>query len=678
MSSPQDRDLDRNALASAPTVVSEVNSSRQKDTVDTLSDRPTEVRVAPPMAEKKRHVEWENERYTSPIRSVDVTVAPVEEWGEDFASRYELRRVLGAGGMGEVRLCRDRRIGREVALKVMRGHRKDTDATARFIREARVQGQLEHPSVVPVYDLAVDADGAVYFTMKRVRGMTLDEILRGLARSDPEIVGKYSRRKLLTAFGSVCLAMDFAHSRGVLHRDLKPANVMLGDFGEVHVLDWGLAKIVGDRERRGEETIDHAMASDARTVHGALMGTPGYMAPEQVRGEIDRLDARTDVYALGAMLFEILTLEPLHQGRTVQELLVSTLRPVEARPSVRCPWAEVPPELEEICVRATALDPADRFPTARALYEAIERYLDGDRDLQRRRELAEAHFQAAREALARISMAGDGDQQARAHAMREATRALALDPSHQGALGTLVQLLMEPPREIPPEAAAEMEAAAARSRETVARYNAGRYLTWLAFIPLLAWMGVKNWFVAGLTFVLVAASAALAWWMYRRRRVDAVHATVLLLLSSVVIGLASVVFGPFILVPGLAATNTIFFSLYASRRMRWMVSAIAALTVVVPFVLEWSGVVPPAYRFFEGGFVVQARAAELRAVPTLVCLLATSVALVLTPVAMAGRLGDALAQAERQLFLQAWQLRQLVPEEVRRTMSGSSAGESKS
>ncbi len=163
---------------------------------------------------------------------------------ESSVERYVERQQLGLGSMGEVFLCKDTRIGRDVAKKVLLpNHRHDATLRARFLRETRIQGQLEHPSIVPVYDLGLDDDGSTYFTMKCLRGMTLKQVLRGLRDEDAEIVRKYNRRRLLTAFSSVCLTIDFAHSRGVLHRDLKPSNVMLGNYGEVYVLDWGIAKL---------------------------------------------------------------------------------------------------------------------------------------------------------------------------------------------------------------------------------------------------------------------------------------------------------------------------------------------------------------------------------------------------------------------------------------------------
>jgi serine/threonine-protein kinase len=339
-----------------------------------------------------------------------------------------------------------------------------------------VQGQLEHPAIVPVYDLGVDPEGAAYFTMKRVRGMTLAEVLEALRHKDTAVVGRYSRRKLLTAFSSVCLAVDFAHRRGVLHRDLKPANVMLGDFGEVYVLDWGLARTAGAAELPEEPVAATPVETEIRTAHGALLGTPGYMAPEQVRGERERIDARADVYALGCVLFEVLALEPLHGRRSAPELIASTVTGAEARPSRRVPQADVPPELDGICAKATALAPEDRFASARALHEAVERYLDGDRDVELRRQLASGHADAAAEAAALARAPGDGAGEARRSAMREVGRALALDPQNESALRTLVSLLTEPPREIPPEARAEMEESAHVQSRLAARIGGVGYL----------------------------------------------------------------------------------------------------------------------------------------------------------------------------------------------------------
>jgi hypothetical protein len=236
-----------------------------------------------------------------------------------FDARYEHKDVLGRGGMGEVQLSLDRRIGREVAMKIVKpgvAHREDL--MMRFEREAKIQGRLKHPIVVPVHDLGLRPDGSVYFTMKRVRGLTLEAVIDGLKAATPSVVEHFTLRRVLGALSDLCLGVAFAHSRGVIHRDLKPSNVILGEFGEVHVLDWGIAKVldadsdVADESVRSlaplpetplpaPESLETLVDEIPRTRAGATMGTPGYMSPEQMRG--DAVDARSDIYALGCMIF---------------------------------------------------------------------------------------------------------------------------------------------------------------------------------------------------------------------------------------------------------------------------------------------------------------------------------------------------------------------------------------
>ena len=223
------------------------------------------------------------------------------EWPDLSGTRYEVRGVLGRGGMSTVYRAFDRELQREVAVKVMAPDAEGT--VARLRTEARVLARLEHPGLVPVHDLGTLADGRLFYVMRLVRGKRLDEHARQ----------ERSLAALLRLFERVCEAVAFAHAQGVLHRDLKPANVMVGPFGEVLVLDWGLAKLVGELPAGATPAAPAATAEDAaaltaladaptRTRRGTVLGTPGFMAPEQARGEVDALDQRADVYALGAML----------------------------------------------------------------------------------------------------------------------------------------------------------------------------------------------------------------------------------------------------------------------------------------------------------------------------------------------------------------------------------------
>lgn len=296
-----------------------------------------------------------------------------------FADRYERLELLGAGGMGEVWLCRDRVVGRDVAMKVIHSPMARSPRRWRFVREARVQGQLEHPSIVPVYDLGVDPDGLPYFTMRHVRGRSLAEVLRALGEGDPETRRRFGRRRLLSIFERVCFSLEYIHRRGVLHRDVKPSNLMLGELGEVYVLDWGLVKLLGDEG--GHATIIDA-SNASHTGEGTVLGTPGYMSPEQLRGEIDELGPWSDVYSLGAILFEILAGSRFHSSslrgtKLLQARLLSTLRMDGARPSERAPEREVPADLDALCYAATRLAPRARVPSAAAVGLAVQSFLDG-------------------------------------------------------------------------------------------------------------------------------------------------------------------------------------------------------------------------------------------------------------------------------------------------------------
>jgi serine/threonine-protein kinase len=604
---------------------------------------------------------------------VDLAPAPLHE--QTFEERYRDRALIGEGGMGEVRLCKDHRVGREVAMKVIRpGQGSRSDARARFEREARVQGQLEHPSVVPVYDLGIRPDGSAFFTMKRVRGETLEQVLGRLAAGDPEAAATHTRRRLLGAFSSLCLAVAFAHSRRVLHRDLKPGNIMLGSYGELYILDWGLAKLLGADDPASsaapasheDEAIEAPLSQRHRTVAGSMMGTPGYMSPEQIRGEIDALDERTDVFSLGAILFEILALEPLfgRPGDPVQAFLAATLKGADARPSVRAPERAIPPELDAICVRATSPDAAARFADARDVHEAVERFLDGDRDLEQRRAMAERHAARAEELCAAADGGGEGAAEAREEALRETGAALALLPSHPRAVALMMRLLVDAPAELPAEARAEFEQQNHRVDGVQRRSLIGAFSTFLLFTAAMLVLGVKSYPLFFVSLGLAAASPLVAWWCSRPGNTPAAHRWVFAVSTLFMTSVGSFM-GPLILVPSLIATNTIAFVAFSDRHNRARMVAVAIAALIVPILLQETGWTPSSYLFSSSGMLVIPQVAELPRVPTLLVLVAANVMVVVTPSLLIARVRDTLARKEERLFAQAWKLRQLVPTEAR-------------
>jgi len=289
--------------------------------------------------------------------------------------RYVVTGALGKGGMGEVLLVWDDDLGRELAAKVVRG-KSAGQLMARLVLEARVTGQLEHPNIVPVHELGTADDGRAFFTMQRVQGDTLSDVLR---RDPPP-----SLVEALNIFQKICDALRFAHDRGVIHRDLKPDNIMVGQFGEVQVMDWGLAKVLGATEEplvagADSSTLTQVSSggSGSQTLDGSIMGTPAYMSPEQADGLIGQLDQRTDVYALGAILYEILTGQPPFRGSSALEILQQVRSGSLMPPTRRAPERAIPWELEVVVLQAMAQAPQARYQDVGALSADVERFLAG-------------------------------------------------------------------------------------------------------------------------------------------------------------------------------------------------------------------------------------------------------------------------------------------------------------
>lgn len=305
----------------------------------------------------------------------------------ELRPRFDRVRLLGEGGMGQVELVRDNDIRRTVAVKRLHGEVQSEQALLRFADEVRIVGQLEHPAIVPVYDVGRDESGQVYLVMKHLNGETMEEIIAKLQAGDPTYVAKYTIEYRIHLFLAVLDAIRYAHARGVIHRDLKPANVMIGPFGEVTVLDWGIAKPIRRKSdaKQDVEPLERTLVDTAEkrlqeTQLGALAGTPLYMSPEQAAGRNDELDERSDVYSLSVVLYEWLTLEhPLKSEKTITEVLAAIIsgKPGTGELSTRAVLGGVSPQWVGVMMHGLERDREVRTQSVEAMEKELTAVVEG-------------------------------------------------------------------------------------------------------------------------------------------------------------------------------------------------------------------------------------------------------------------------------------------------------------
>lgn len=294
--------------------------------------------------------------------------------------KYEDFKPLTKGGTAELQTCLDKNLRRTVVYKSLHADLLDDETeVARFLREARVTALISHPGTVPLYELGRDRMGAPYFTMKKLEGRDLRAIIEAINAKNAETIEEFPRPRLVDTLIAACQTVAFAHNHGIIHRDIKPANILVGAFGEAMVLDWGLAKVRGEKALAGDEEKLEAKKKDQPlelTQPGRRFGTPLYMSPEQARG--DDVDERTDVFNLGSVLFEIITHKNLVFGESVEEVLKQVLEEPTPIPRKVAPELNIPPILEAICLKALEKDPDDRYQTVEAMIEDLQNYRAGE------------------------------------------------------------------------------------------------------------------------------------------------------------------------------------------------------------------------------------------------------------------------------------------------------------
>jgi len=538
--------------------------------------------------------------------------------------RYETGALLGRGGMGEVFAAQDLQIGRDVAIKRLRSDKPSDAALARFLREARIQGRLEHPAIPPVYELAHDHDGHPYFAMRKIEGVTLAQTLR-----DPK--SRFTQQRLLRAFVDVCHAIALAHSKRVVHRDLKPANILLGAHGEVYVLDWGIAR-----------ELD---APDA--FNGVALGTPGYMAPEQIRAEPD-LDERVDIYALGCILFEIAARRPLFpHGEAAIEPALRGEFPYDV---------DLPLELATACRRATHVQRTLRFASVQDLIDVVQRFLDGDRDLEQRRGLARHHLTAARDAF--LSTHNDGDR--RTIVMREAGKALALDPTLDGPAELISRIMLEPPKERPPGVERDLAELHLRGSRLMARVQAFQSLLYLVMLPVTIWLGVRDvpYMIAYGAIASAMLGTALLGMRFPSRAVVIAHRIAVLSMFA----LLARMWSPVLVAPGLAAVTLVATAFHPFFRGRAMITTTlgvlaACLGVWAAEALHW---LPPTLIRRGGDLVFLSPLKGHENLPAFAVLAIIYSMMILMAAATGFYAMREIRVSREKLVVQAWHLRQLV------------------
>lgn len=322
---------------------------------------------------------------TDSERPTVVSISPAHEVKGTIHSyqkrRYRYHGKLGAGGMGEVFRVLDLNLKRDIAVKVLSNSVDENEEhIGRFLSEAQITAQLEHPNIVPIHELSVDRKGKVFFTMKKVEGVPLSKIIKGLEEKNPKTISEWPQNELLRCFRKICDAVAFAHAHQVIHRDLKPDNIMIGKFGEVLVMDWGLAKILNQDDLPSSskpaqvQTVRQEQGN--LTLDGSISGTPLYMSPEQASGKTQEIREASDIYSLGAILFELFSYQAPVEGKNIREILTNVIQGTRLELLDINPNA--PKEIAAITSKCLQFKPKDRYRCIEDLAKDIDAFLDDE------------------------------------------------------------------------------------------------------------------------------------------------------------------------------------------------------------------------------------------------------------------------------------------------------------
>lgn len=310
-----------------------------------------------------------------PAIYLSTTDTGLPDWFTNDFKKYSNFKQLSGGGNGVLFSCKDSNLGRTVAIKRLTADRKvDAVQRRRLLREARITAQLAHPNTVPVYEIGKDDEGNIYFAMKKIEGENLFNILCRIAQGDQKTKQQYSLDQLLEILLQASNALAYAHTSGVIHRDVKPENILVGFFGEVYLMDWGVAKVWGMPNEVGVDDVIKSNLQERLTNSGRRPGTPLYMSPEQVQDK--PVDERTDIFSMGVVLYELLALQEPFKGETIKQTFDNILHYTPPPPSQVSQHLTVPKKLDAICARAMQKEPGQRYQSMLEMIREIRQFRD--------------------------------------------------------------------------------------------------------------------------------------------------------------------------------------------------------------------------------------------------------------------------------------------------------------